>query len=100
LRQASLGKDLQAHDHAGAIEQQAAEPEDVLYAMLSPHRKDASNAFRQALQAFGVTWERNTKAPAQWPPGVLVAPEKFRGSFWQRTSRSKTACMSRFEAYN
>ena len=37
------------------------EPEDVLYAMLTMHRKDASNAFKAALQAFGVTWERKTK---------------------------------------
>jgi len=43
-----------------------AEPEDVLYAMLTLHRKDASNAFKAALQAFGVTWERKTreKVPA------------------------------------
>ena len=44
------------------------EPEEVLYAMLTLHRKDASNAFKAALQAFGVTWERKTrpveKAPA------------------------------------
>ena len=44
-----------------------AEPEDVLYAMLNLHRKDASNAFKQALQAFGVTWERKTKAPEKVP---------------------------------
>ena len=45
-----------------------AEPEDVLYAMLMLHRKtDASNAFKQALQAFGVTWERKTKAPEKVP---------------------------------
>ena len=40
------------------------EPEDVLYAMITLHRKDASNAFKQALQAFGVTWERKTR-PAE-----------------------------------
>jgi hypothetical protein len=37
------------------------EPEDVLYAMMQMHRKDASNAFKQALSAFGITWERKTK---------------------------------------
>ncbi|MCI0376519.1 MAG: hypothetical protein L0215_02820 [Gemmataceae bacterium] len=37
------------------------EPEDVLYTMLKLHRKDASNAYKQALSAFGVTWERKTK---------------------------------------
>jgi DNA repair exonuclease SbcCD nuclease subunit len=37
------------------------QPEDVLYAMLNMHRKDASNAFKAALQAFGVTWERKSK---------------------------------------
>jgi hypothetical protein len=40
------------------------EPEDVLYAMLLLHRKDASNAFKQALGAFRVTWERKTKTAA------------------------------------
>jgi len=44
-----------------------AEPEDVLYAMRQMHRKDASNAFKAALQAFGVTWERKTK-PAEKVP--------------------------------
>jgi hypothetical protein len=44
-----------------------AEPEDVLYAMMTMHRKDASNAFKAALQAFGVTWERKTK-PAEKVP--------------------------------
>jgi hypothetical protein len=44
-----------------------AEPEDVLYAMMQLHRKDASNAFKQALQAFGVTWERKTR-PAEKVP--------------------------------
>jgi hypothetical protein len=39
-----------------------AEPEDVLYAMITMHRKDASNAFKQALSAFGVTWERKSRA--------------------------------------
>jgi hypothetical protein len=43
------------------------EPEDVLYAMMTMHRKDASNAFKAALQAFGVTWERKTK-PAEKVP--------------------------------
>ena len=44
-------------------------PEDVLYAMLNLHRKggDASNPFKAALQAFGVTWERKTK-PAEKVP--------------------------------
>ena len=44
-----------------------AEPEDVLYVMMTMHRKDASNAFKAALQAFGVTWERKTK-PAEKVP--------------------------------
>ena len=44
-----------------------AEPEDVLYAMMTMHRKDASTAFQAALQAFGVTWERKTK-PAEKVP--------------------------------
>jgi hypothetical protein len=44
-----------------------AEPEDVLYAMLNLHRKDASNAFKAALQAFGVTWERKTKGAEKVP---------------------------------
>src|SRR5262249_17673064 len=44
------------------------EPEDVLYAIMQHHRKtDASNAFKQALQAFGVTWERKTKTPDKVP---------------------------------
>ena len=43
------------------------EPEDVLYAMITMHRKDASNAFKAALQAFGVTWERKTR-PAEKVP--------------------------------
>ncbi len=43
------------------------EPEDVLYAMLTMHRKDASNAFKAALQAFGVTWDRKTR-PADKVP--------------------------------
>ncbi len=43
------------------------EPEDVLYAMLMMHRKDASNAFKAALQAFGITWERKT-GPADKVP--------------------------------
>jgi hypothetical protein len=44
-----------------------AQPEDVLYSMLVMHRKDASNAFKQALQAFGVTWERKTRATEKVP---------------------------------
>lgn len=44
-----------------------AEPEDVLYAMLNLHRKDASNAFKAALQAFGTTWNRASK-PADKVP--------------------------------
>ena len=44
-----------------------AEPEDVLYAMLTLHRKDASNAFKAALQAFGVTWERKSKPMEKVP---------------------------------
>jgi len=30
-------------------------------------RKDASNAFKAALQAFGVTWERKTKGAEKMP---------------------------------
>ena len=44
-----------------------AEPEDVLYAMLTMHRKDGSNAFKAALQAFGVTWERKTRESEKVP---------------------------------
>jgi hypothetical protein len=44
-----------------------AEPEDVLYAMLTMHRKDGSNAFKAALQAFGVTWERKAKVQVKVP---------------------------------
>jgi hypothetical protein len=44
-----------------------AEPEDVLYAMLTLHRKDGSNAFKAALQAFGVTWERKTRDAEKVP---------------------------------
>jgi hypothetical protein len=44
-----------------------AEPEDVLYAMLTLHRKDGSNAHKRALQAFGVTWERKTKPTEKVP---------------------------------
>ena len=44
-----------------------AEPEDVLYAMLTLHRKDASNAFKAALQAVGVAWERTTKPVEKVP---------------------------------
>ncbi len=43
------------------------EPENVLYIMLTMHRKDASNAFKAALQAFGVTWERKTKTSEKVP---------------------------------
>jgi len=38
------------------------DPEDVLYAMLQAHRKDASNVFKGALAAFGVTWERKARS--------------------------------------
>jgi hypothetical protein len=44
-----------------------AEPEDILYAMLTLHRKDGSNAFKAALQAFGVTWERKTREAQKVP---------------------------------
>jgi hypothetical protein len=44
-----------------------AEPEDVLYAMLNLHRKDGSNAFKAALQAFGVTWERKARETEKVP---------------------------------
>ena len=44
-----------------------AEPEDVLYAMLTMHRKDGSNAFKAALQAFGVTWERKSRETEKVP---------------------------------
>jgi hypothetical protein len=44
-----------------------AEPEDVLYAMLTMHRKDGSNTFKAALQAFGVTWNRKTREPEKVP---------------------------------
>jgi len=40
--------------------------------MITMHRKDASNAFKQALQAFGVTWERKTR-PAEKVP-ILASP--------------------------
>jgi len=39
---------------------QHSEPEDVLYAMLLHHRKDASNAYKLALSQFGLAWERAT----------------------------------------
>jgi flagellar biosynthesis GTPase FlhF len=61
----STAKDL-AEALYGIVSKHA-EPEDVLYAMLTLHRKDASNAFKAALQAFGVTWERKTKAPEKVP---------------------------------
>ena len=35
--------------------------------MMNLHRKDASNAFKAALQAFGVTWERKTKLAEKVP---------------------------------
>ena len=44
-----------------------AEPEDVLYAMLTLHRKDGSNAFKAALAAFGVTWERKARETEKVP---------------------------------
>jgi hypothetical protein len=50
-----------------AIVAKHSEPDDVLYAMIMAHRKDASTAFKQALQAFGVKWERKTK-PAEKVP--------------------------------
>ena len=59
-----------AKDLAGALYGIVAkhpEPEDVLYAMMQMHKKDASNAFKAALQAFGVTWERKTKSPEKVP---------------------------------
>jgi hypothetical protein len=57
-------------DLAGALYSIVAkhrEPEDVVYAMITLHRKDASNAFKQALQAFGVTWEHKTKPAVKVP---------------------------------
>jgi hypothetical protein len=44
-----------------------AEPEDVLFAMLNLHREDGSNAFKAALQAFGVTWNRKTRETEKVP---------------------------------
>jgi hypothetical protein len=35
--------------------------------MVNLHRKDASNAFKAALQAFGVTWMRKTKRDEKVP---------------------------------
>jgi hypothetical protein len=61
----STAKDL-AEALYGIVSKHA-EPEDVLYAMLNLHRKDASNAFKAALQAFGVTWERKTKGTEKVP---------------------------------
>src|SRR5262245_43320388 len=61
-----------AKDLAGALYGIVAkhpEPEDVLYAIMQLHKKDASNAFKQSLAAFGVTWERKTK-PATIPTKV------------------------------
>ena len=49
-----------AKDLAGAlygIVAKHAEPEDLLFAMLNLHRKDASNAFKAAMQAFGLSWD-------------------------------------------
>ena len=61
----STAKDL-AEALYGIVSKHA-EPEDVLYAMLTMHRKDASNAFKAALQAFGVTWERKSKPMEKVP---------------------------------
>lgn len=61
----STAKDL-AEALYGIVSKHA-EPEDVLYAMMTMHRKDASNAFKAAQQAFGVTWERKTR-PAEKVP--------------------------------
>jgi len=49
------------------IVSKSSQPEDMLYAMLTLHRKDASNAFKAALQAAGVTWERKTKGVEKIP---------------------------------
>ena len=43
------------------------EPEDVLYTLITMHRKDASNGFKAALQAFGTTWNRATKGVEKIP---------------------------------
>jgi hypothetical protein len=43
------------------------EPEDVLFTLITMHRKDASNGFKAALQAFGTTWNRATKTPEKIP---------------------------------
>jgi chromosome segregation ATPase len=43
------------------------QPEDVVFAIMSLHRRDASNAYKQALQAFAVTWERKTKIATRAP---------------------------------
>jgi len=43
------------------------EPEDVLFTLITMHRKDASNVFKAALQAFGTTWNRATKAAEKIP---------------------------------
>jgi chromosome segregation ATPase len=65
--QKSTAKDL-AEALYGIVVKHA-EPEDVLYAMMQLHRKgeDSSNAFKAAFQAFGVTWDRKTKAPEKVP---------------------------------
>jgi DNA repair exonuclease SbcCD nuclease subunit len=49
------------------IVSKSSQPEDVLYTMLTLHRKDASNSFKAALQAFGVTWERKSKGVEKIP---------------------------------
>jgi hypothetical protein len=36
--------------------------------MITAHCKDASSAFKQALQGFGVKWERKTKPAEKVPP--------------------------------
>jgi hypothetical protein len=65
--QKSTAKDL-AEALYGIVVKHA-EPEDVLVAMMQLHRKgeDSSNAFKAAFQAFGVTWDRKTKAPEKVP---------------------------------
>lgn len=51
-------KDL-AEALAGIVAK-ASEPEDVLFAMLKLQAKDGSNAFKQAVAAFTMTWTRKT----------------------------------------
>jgi hypothetical protein len=55
----ATGKDLAEALHG--IVSKHSDPEDVLYAMLQAHRKDASNVFKAALAAFGV-WERKARS--------------------------------------